>query len=146
MIARSGSGWQTVLADLSLILFMITAAAVSEGPAKPAPPIATPPLVLPALGEPVAVWRAAPDAPDLRAWLAQNASDPRLRVTIIAPGPAAAEALALSKSAGRPARVLLEPGVSGAPVVTLTYDQAAHDDQASLARGLREPAAKETLP
>ena len=139
MIARSGSGWQTVLADLSLILFMITAAAVSEGPAKPAPPPA-PLLILPALGEPVAVWRAAPDAPDLRAWLAQNAADTRLRVTIIAPGTAAAAALALSKSAGRPARVLLEPGVGGAPVVTLTYDQAV------LARGLREPAAKESLP
>ena len=145
MIARSGSGWQTVLADLSLILFMITAAAVSEGPAKPAPPPA-PLLVLPALGEPVAVWRAAPDAPDLQAWLAQNAADPRLRVTIIAPGTAAAAALALSESAGRPARVLLEAGVSGAPVVTLTYDQAANSDQVGLARGLREPAAKETLP
>ena len=146
MIARSGSGWQTVLADLSLILFMITAAAVSEGPAKPAPPPATPPLVLPALGEPVAVWRAAPDAPDLRVWLAQNAADPRLRVTIIAPGTAAAEALALSERAGRPTRVLLEPWVSGAPVVTLTYDQATNYEQAGLARGLREPAAKEALP
>ena len=139
MIARSGSGWQTVLADLSLILFMITAAAVSEGPAKPAtaPP---PQLVLPALGEPVAVWRGAPEAPDLRSWLAQNGADPRLRVTIIAPDTAAEAALTLSKSAGRPARVLLEPGVSGAPIVTLTYDQAL------LARGLREPVAKETLP
>ena len=140
MIARSGSGWQTVLADLSLILFMITAAAVSEGPAKPAPPPPAPLLVLPALGEPVAVWRAGPDAPALRAWLAQNAADPRLRVTIIAPDSAAEAALALSKSAGRPARVLLEPGVSGTPMVTLTYDQAV------LARGLREPAAKESLP
>ena len=140
MIARSGSGWQTVLADLSLILFMITAAAVSEGPAKPAPPPAQPLLVLPALGEPVAVWRAAPDAPDLRVWLAQNAADPRLRVTIIAPDTAAEAALELSKSAGRSARVLLEPGVSGTPMVTLTYDQAV------LARGLREPAAKESLP
>lgn len=139
MIARTGSGWQTVLADLSLILFMITAAAVSDGQAKPAaaPP---PQLVLPALGEPVAVWRAGPDAPDLRVWLAQNAADPRLRVTIIAPVTAAEAALALSNSAERPARVLLEPGVSGAPIVTLTYDQAV------LARGLREPAAKETVP
>ena len=145
MIARSGSGWQTVLADLSLILFMITAAAVSEGPAKPAPP-PLPQLVLPALGEPVAVWRAGPEAPDLRAWLAQNAADPRLRVTIIAPDTAAEAALTLSKNTGRPARVLLEPGVSGAPMVALTYDQAASYDQAVLARGLLEPAAKETLP
>ncbi len=30
VIARAGSGWQTVLADLSLILFMVMAAAVSD--------------------------------------------------------------------------------------------------------------------
>lgn len=35
MIARAGSGWQTVLADLSLILFMVTAAAVQDAPAVP---------------------------------------------------------------------------------------------------------------
>ena len=143
MIARTGSGWQTVLADLSLILFMITAAAVSDGQAKSAlaaEAVPPPQLMLPALGEPVAVWRAAPDAPDLRGWLAQNAADPRLRVTIIAPDTAAEAALALSARAGRPARVLLEPGVSGAPIVTLTYDQTV------LARTLREPAAKEPVP
>ena len=65
MIARAGSGWQTVLADLSLILFMITAAAASELPTAPVSKHAVP--VLPALGEPVAVWRAGPDAPSLPA-------------------------------------------------------------------------------
>lgn len=64
MIARAGSGWQTVLADLSLILFMTTAAAVSEAPAEPR---TAAPVRLPALGDPVAVWRAAPDSPTLNA-------------------------------------------------------------------------------
>ena len=56
MIARASSGWQTMLADLSLILFMITAAKINEAPAKPnlAPPPTPPPLVLPALSQPVA--------------------------------------------------------------------------------------------
>ena len=137
MIARAGSGWQTVLADLSLILFMITAAAVSKAAPKPAPP---PPPVLPALGSPVAVWSAAPGGPDLAAWLAQNAADQRLRLTIVAPPEAAQTALALGAASGRAARVLIEPGMQGLPIATLTYDQAG------MARGLRDAPAKETLP
>ena len=35
MIARVGSGWQTVLADLSIILFMIAASAVSQAGEEP---------------------------------------------------------------------------------------------------------------
>ena len=95
MIARLGSGWQTVLADLSLILFMITAAAVSQAPAQPAQ---------------------------------------------LAPPAAALDALALGAASGRPARVLIEPGMQGLPIATLTYDQAG------LAHRLREPKPKETLP
>ena len=137
MIARLGSGWQTVLADLSLILFMITAAAVSKAPAQPAQ---LAPSMLPALGSPVAVWSAAPDGPDLLTWLAQNAGDPRLRLTIVAPPAVALEALALGAASGRPARVLIEPGMQGLPIATLTYNQAG------LAHRLREPKPKETLP
>ena len=51
-----GSGWQTVLADLSMILFMVTAAGVSQSPPEPPPSAAQPPQT-PALGEPVALWR-----------------------------------------------------------------------------------------
>ena len=119
MIARAGSGWQTVLADLSLILFMITAAAASElptaQPVQPAP-------VLPALGEPVAVWRAGLGAPSLRDWLASSGPDPRLRLTILAGPELAQDALALAAGAGRPARILLEPN-AGVPSAMLTYDQ-----------------------
>lgn len=119
MIARAGSGWQTVLADLSLILFMMTAAAASELPAAaPAQTVA----VLPALSEPVAVWRAGAEAPRLRDWLARTGPDPHLRLTIMAAPEQAQAALALAAEAGRPARVLLEPG-TGSPSATLTYDQ-----------------------
>ena len=140
MNARSGSGWQTVLADLSLILFMITAAAVSKAPARAAAAPPPAPMSLPALGEPVAVWSAAPGGPDLKAWLAQNGGDPRLRLTIVAPAPAAQAALALSAASGRPARVLIEPDMRGTMIATLTYDQAG------LARSLRDAPAKELAP
>ena len=134
MIARAGSGWQTVLADLSLILFMVTAAVVAEpsAPATPPPPAAT---ALPALGEPVAVWSGAPGGPSLRYWLAQTAQDPRLRLTIMAAPEQAQAALTLAAGAGRPARVLIEPGTSGAPLAALTYDQPA------LARALQPAGA-----
>ena len=119
MIARAGSGWQTMLADLSLILFMITAAAASELPTAP-PATAIP--VLPALGEPVAVWRAGPGAPSLRDWLASSGPDPRLRLTILAGPDQAQMALTMAAGAGRPARILLEPQ-AGVPSAMLTYDQ-----------------------
>lgn len=133
MIARAGSGWQTVLADLSLILFMVTASAVSEAP------VVTPAEqaeVLPTLGEPVALWRQGPDAPALKDWLSAS-PDLRLRLTIMASPAEAQTALALADEAGRPARILIEPGGSGV-IAALTYDQAP-----ALAQGLQQAPAKE---
>ena len=101
MNARIGSGWQTLMADLSMVLFMISAAAV---------------------GEPVAVWRGT-DPAALRAWLDGQGSDPRQRLTIIAPQPSAQAALTLAAGAGRPARVLIEPQRAGQPYAALTFDQ-----------------------
>lgn len=129
MIARAGSGWQTVLADLSLILFMATASAVGDAPAAPAAaPPAVSPAAVPALGEPVAQWRQGPGAPALAEWLAANA-DPRLRLTILAPPSEADAALGLAAAATQPARLVLEPGAAGV-TATLTYDQV-------LAQGLQ---------
>lgn len=136
MIVRAGSGWQTVLADLSLILFMVTASVVNT---RPAPEAAAPaPLVLPALGDPVALWRAEPGAMTLAEWLEGAGTDPRLRLTIIAPPTESAGAITLSGKAGRPARILIEPGVQGV-FAALTYDQAA-----PVAQDLRPSVPKET--
>lgn len=106
MIARTAAGsWQTILADLSLILFMVTASALANAPdaplgpdepvpakaaprapqpaSAPAPLPSAPPPPLPSLrAEPVGLWRDAPGAPPLAEWLAQEGRDPRLRVTI----------------------------------------------------------------
>ena len=124
MIARAGSGWQTVLADLSLILFMTTAAAVSEASDAPAPTHLPQSASLPALAQPVAVWTAAPGGPGLAQWLGAAGSDLRLRLTILAPPAAAAQALALSAEAGRPARIVLDPERSGPVQAMLGYDQS----------------------
>lgn len=129
MKVRAGTGWQYVMTDLSLILFMITAAALREAPAEAQKPSA---LAAPALGEPIAVWRGGAGGPGLRPWLAAQGADPRQRLTVVAPLGDADAALALAQSAGRPARVVLEPDAAGAPFATLTFDQ-----NAGMARGLQ---------
>ena len=133
MIARAGSGWQYALADLSLILFLVTASAVGAGRevAEPARPSSR--------SEPLAVWRAEPGAPALADWLASQPRDPRQQLTILAhyaPGgvdQALAVARALAEQAGRAGlspRVVIEPGT--APMAaTLAFDDP-------LARGLLE--------
>ena len=133
MKARAGTGWQYLMTDLSMILFMITAAAVGETPPDPPRSAVQPPAPVapPALGEPIAVWSGGAGAPPLPQWLAAQPRDPRQRLTIVAPLDAAQAALQLAAAARRPARVLLEPGSGGAPFATLTYDQ-----DAALARGL----------
>jgi hypothetical protein len=140
MNARAGSGWQTVLADLSLILFMVMAAAVSQTPPEAAAKPRIAPQV-PALGEPVAVWRAGPDAPPLRQWLAVAGTDPQLRLTILAPARGVAFAQALAAKAGRPARIVLETEGDGPVLATLTYDRAA-----PLAQGLQSGAVNQPPP
>jgi hypothetical protein len=132
--------WQTILADLALILFMMTAAALANAPDGPLLPGAPPPArrappprppVPSAQGEPVGVWRDGPGSPDLAAWLAQQARDPRLRVSILvrhAKGHeraalVRAEALvAMAGARGAGARIVIEPGREDGASVLLAYD------------------------
>ena len=145
---RGAISWQTMLADLALILFMVTAAAMGQ-PAKPpahhAPP-ATPakPMASPysARGEVLALWRAGPEAPSLAAWLLAQAADQRQQLTISAayqPGhfaEAASKAAGLAAQAGamgRTARLVIEPAQ--------VSDAAAQVDiSASLAFDRPDPA------
>ena len=152
MIAHTvRSSWQTILADLSLILFMVTASALansSDGPlgndndpparshpARPAtPPPNQPPRIQPIpQAEPVGVWRPEPGAPPLPQWLAEVARDPRLRLTItvhFAPGgrdAALAQALRLDRAAGvrgETARIVVEPGLPAGANAVVGYDGA----------------------
>lgn len=113
MIARAGGGWQTLLADLSLILFMVMATAISEAPEDGGQLH---------YAEPVAQWRDVANGPDLAAWLAPQSPDLRLRLTIIAPPSAAQRAVELARGSGRPARIVLDPEAKDPPVAVLTYD------------------------
>lgn len=135
MSVRAGQSWQTALTDLSLILFMITAAAVSQQPAKPAkakPAKAQASAAPSPETEPLSIYVAAPGAPPLADWLAEQAADPRQQLTITAryganPGDqarAVAEAgrlLAAAGKQGRSARVVVEPG-AGPVRAALAYD------------------------
>ena len=152
MIARAGSGWQTLLADLSIILFMVTAAALSQtgegahGALAQASPRA----------EPLAVWRAGAGAPRLANWLAGQSSDSRQQLSIVAhylpetgrggQQAALAEAsvlLADAGATGKLARLVVEPGAGGV-VATLAYDQSGSGLARSLQGSPADTQSKDT--
>ena len=134
--------WQTILADLALILFMMTAAALANAPdgtllprsvkVQPAPHPPTPrPPAPSASGEPIGVWRDGPGAPALAEWLAQQGRDPRLRVSILVrhlsghEQAALARAGTLTAAAGARAtgaRIVIEPGNADDASVVLAFD------------------------
>jgi hypothetical protein len=139
-----GVGWQYALADLSLILFMVTAAALARQqalPPRPAPaPRAAPAAATPsqpvasqsvALADAVAVWRSGPGAPSLEQWLASQQIDSRQRLTIVAryTGARAQEAFVRAEGAMEgvrklPAatRMVVEPSSVDDLSATLTWD------------------------
>jgi len=139
MIARAGTGWQYVLTDLSLILFMVTAAALSQAkdevgrkaaappPAARAAPEARP---LSPQSEPLALYHADPGAPPLGQWLRDQSIDARQQLTIVSQYRAGAQEQALNQAealarqageAGLRARIVIEPGQGGTSAM-LAYD------------------------
>jgi len=133
---RAVYGWQTSLADLSLILFLVAAAAVDRqrGAASAPSPQA----------EPLAVYVAGPGAPPLVEWLAAQETDPRQQLTITArygPEPGAQrraveEAMALVEQVHAPAggaRVVVEPG-AGPTRAVLAFDRTMAQDLLGKAR------------
>lgn len=135
MTTRIGTSWQTILADLAMILFMVTASALSDPAAAPPKPLPQPRLAASERAEPVGVWRDGPGMPTLSQWLAQQGADPRLRATVLVreTGDAAhaldhAQRLVGELGArGAGARVVVEPahGANDGATVTLGYDAEA---------------------
>lgn len=125
MIARAGSGWQTVLADLAIILFMVTAGTLSQSgevAAKAEPSQRATPLAL---------YRAEPGAPPVGNWLAAQGADKRQQLTIVAQYgegglPAALDQArrlaAQAGQAGTRARIVVEPGAGGV-TAALGFDE-----------------------
>ena len=142
--ARAGTGWQAALADLSIILFMVTASALSQSEAAPVNAHAVQPSPQ---SQPLAIYRAEDGAPPLGEWLTAQSADPRQQLTIVAqfgPGRQAqaieqAEALAREAGlAGNQARIVVEPGTQGV-TASLAYD----DPKATVAQPLQEPVRNE---
>jgi hypothetical protein len=146
MIARTGSGWQYILADLSLILFMVTAAALAstdDAPAQAQPAArAAGGRPLSPQAAPLALYRAAPGAPPLGQWLRGQSADARQQLTIIAQYASGDQARALSQAAalaqdageaGLRARIVVEPGPGGT-TASLAFDAP----EAAMARNLQE--------
>ena len=142
MSIRLAQSWQIMLADLSLILFIATAAALDAAPAE----VETPAAEMTAseiAAEPTALFRTV-DGADFERWLSEHQADPRERLTILAryaPGERdaaleGAETLAQqAAAAGFAPRLVVEPG---SPVETLAmFDFAA---PAGMARRLHEAA------
>lgn len=121
------TGWQFILADLALILFLLalTALPIDAPGAAGARGAPTDPMIAPAQ----ALYRPVPGGPGLGRWLADQPHDPRATVTIFAryaPGGErgawdAAEALAR------------EAAISGLAVRTIISDGEQPDLYASLA-------------
>lgn len=152
MIERRVTGWQTTLADLSLILFMVTASAVTSSAVTPTGDAAahgpSP------RGEPTAVYRPGPAAPPLGLWLSAQPPDPRQQLTITAtyaPGTMAralAEARQLAEQAGAlgdRTRIVVEPGPAGLSAV-LAYDLPSRPTARSLQPTLQTTPARSTQP
>jgi len=134
MIVRAGTGWQYLLADLSLILFLVTAAALSQAPSGSGTAPVSP------QGEPLAFYRVEAGAPPLGRWLQDQSPDARQQLTIVAQYAPGRQAEALSRAetlareagaAGADARIVIEPGAGGV-TASLAYDVPA----ASMARHL----------
>lgn len=133
MIVRAGTGWQYALADLSLILFLTTAAALAQAQAAGAvkverPPV--PPVAAAIASEPVAVWSAGSGAPALAEWLDREGADPRLEVQVVVRyanggrAAAVAQAVQLAETGGArasTARIMVEPGPRAGASVLLVY-------------------------
>ncbi|KPP92559.1 hypothetical protein [Erythrobacter sp. HL-111] len=129
------ASWQLVLADLALILFLVTLAALAgshepgrtEANGGGGPEQGGPARFAPSQ----ALYRAGPDAPPLDEWLARQERDPRATLTIYARHDRAGEsaawaaAQALSRearAAGAAVRVVIEPGEETALHASLGYD------------------------
>lgn len=130
MILRLGSGWQTVTADLALILFLITAQASRGGPeAQPQvePPVAT--SMIDAAGAGLAIYRPGPGT-DLGEWLQATLTDDRQGATVVMRYPeggrdeafrSGSELLDAIAAQGSAARLLLEPGSRSESMVLVGY-------------------------
>jgi uncharacterized iron-regulated membrane protein len=128
--------WQFILADLALILFLLTLtglpldAAIEEG-TVPAPKMRHDAVPEPSVAPAQALYRPASDGPSLTQWLASQPRDPRATLTIFVQHPAGGEqaawvqARALAAEAGAigvSVRIIMAGGEERDLYASLAYD------------------------
>ncbi|MEM6585031.1 MAG: hypothetical protein AAF692_04695 [Pseudomonadota bacterium] len=137
-LARNTNSWQLILADLALILFLVSAAALTSGRGVEGleeQTIAQEDAVTPhSLAPAQALYRAGPGLPSLAEWLERQPRDPRATLTIVAQHTdgkeedawSQARRMAATASAlGVRSRVVIQEGSSDAVHASLGYDQPA---------------------
>ncbi len=135
--ARGGHGWQLILADLALILFLLALSALPAAEAESGKRLADREaretdargFPRPEVAQAQALYRAVPGGPGLAAWLAAQQPDPRATLTIFATHPTGGEANAWSRAEALAA----EARASGARVRTIIAVGETEEIYASLA-------------
>ncbi|MFM7402668.1 MAG: hypothetical protein ACKO1N_00960 [Erythrobacter sp.] len=128
--ARSGHGWQLILADLALILFLLTLSALPGAEANSdAPQGETRGPAMPEVAPAQALFRPVPGRPGIAAWLASQTPDPRATLTIFTVHRPGGEAAAWARAQA----LAGEAVATGARVRTIIMAGAEADLYASLA-------------
>ena len=127
MIERGAQGWQLILADLALILFLVTLTALVSSSSEEEMALSEAPFVAPAQ----ALYRPTAQGPTLSEWLAEQPRDPRTTLTIIAKHSAQdrdlmwqnAQVLAASVAGSEvPVRVVITAAQDSDLYASLAYD------------------------
>jgi len=133
MTFRDPTGWQLILADLSLILFLVTISALADASDESEEQGIAPDQnhggasVAPSQ----ALFRPGPNTPSIEQWLAQQPRDPRATLSVIATHRGGGEqqawdkAQALARRAretGVVVRVLIQPADRSDLYASLAFD------------------------
>ena len=137
MSPRGAQGWELMLADLALILFLVTLAALAGEEARGTgadaivrAPGNTPDMA-PEIAPSQALFRPNPQGPDIARWLAEQPADSRATLTVFAQyaqGERAAiwaetQALAVrAEGTGQAVRVVITEGAQSDIHASLAYD------------------------
>ncbi|NQX94709.1 MAG: hypothetical protein HRT64_07310 [Erythrobacter sp.] len=137
-LTRNSNSWQLILADLALILFLVTAAALSAGSGvdearkDDGNDLATASLNEENLAPAQALFRAGPGLPTLAEWLESQPRDPRAALTIVAEHAegqdekawlAARQMAATAQALGVRARIIIRRSGQNTVHASLAYDQ-----------------------
>ena len=138
IFSSTNARWQTVLADLSLILFLVVASALDDNPAPVAAATRHPGETGETADVSLTMWSPGTTAPPLAEWLAEQAPDESQRLAIVITytkggfdeALAAASALrAESGAQGSRARITIAEGDRSGTLVSLVQDDPPRAEQ-----------------